>query len=119
MGFLRRLLGGGEPDDKAPDDAPAGSPGSAAAVSPEVDEAARELDLLRADQARLNDELLQRQLRYAGPVVDAARAGRDAPLRRRGRARGLMPSIPRSGRPDRALRWTAQTATTRAMEEGR
>ncbi len=65
MGFLRRLLGGGEPDDKAPDAAPAGSPGSAATVSPEVDEAARELDLLRADQARLNDELLQRQLRYA------------------------------------------------------
>ena len=61
MGFLRRLLGGGEPDDKAPDAAPAGSPGSAATVSPEVDEAARELDL----QARLNDELLQRQLRYA------------------------------------------------------
>jgi hypothetical protein len=65
VGFLRRLLGGGEPDDKAPDAAPAGPPGSAATVSPEVDEAARELDLLRADQARLNDELLQRQLRYA------------------------------------------------------
>jgi hypothetical protein len=65
VGFLRRLLGGGEPEDKPSDAAPAGSPGSAAAVSPEVDEAERELDLLRADQARLNDELLQRQLRYA------------------------------------------------------
>ena len=65
MGFLRRLLGGGAPDDKAPDAAPAGAPGSAATVSPEVDEAQRDLDLLRADQARLNDELLQRQLRYA------------------------------------------------------
>jgi hypothetical protein len=65
VGFLRRLLGGGGPEDKPSDAAPAGSPGSAAAVSPEVDEAERELDLLRADQARLNDELLQRQLRYA------------------------------------------------------
>ena len=69
MGFLRRLLGGGAPDDtaddKAPGAAPAGSPGTAATASPEADEAARELDLLREEQARLNDELLQRQLRYA------------------------------------------------------
>ena len=58
MGFLRRLLGGGEtrPDerDAAPSD-PA-----------ELDAAEREheLEMLRADQDRL-DELTQRQLRYA------------------------------------------------------
>jgi hypothetical protein len=58
MGFLRRLLGGGEthPDKR-----------EAASIDPaELDAAEREheLEMLRADQERL-DELTQRQLRYA------------------------------------------------------
>ena len=55
MGFLRRLLGGQEalPEAPAPD---------AAAV--ESEERARDLELLREEQARF-DELAQRQLRYA------------------------------------------------------
>ncbi len=59
MGFLRRLLGGGSPDDEAHEDATP-APGAAP-----TDEAARDRELLLADAARLNDELLQRQLRYA------------------------------------------------------
>jgi hypothetical protein len=58
MGFLRRLLGGGE----APRDEH-----EAASIDPaELDAAEREheLEMLRADQERL-DELTQRQLRYA------------------------------------------------------
>jgi hypothetical protein len=58
MGFLRRLLGGGETD---PDES------EAASIDPaELDAAEREheLEMLRADQERL-DELTQRQLRYA------------------------------------------------------
>jgi hypothetical protein len=60
MGFLRRLLGG-----PAGPDVPA-SPDAAAEDSPDVDadEAAYELELLRGEQARL-DDLAQRQLRYA------------------------------------------------------
>jgi hypothetical protein len=60
MGFLRRLFGapGPSPDDDArsaaPDDA-----GLAA------DEQARDRELRREDARRLDDELLQRQLRYA------------------------------------------------------
>jgi hypothetical protein len=58
MGFLRRLLGGGETprDEREP-----------ASIDPaELDAAEREheLEMLRADQERL-DELTQRQLRYA------------------------------------------------------
>jgi hypothetical protein len=58
MGFLRRLLGGGDtPSDER----------EAAAIDPaKLDAAEREheLEMLRADQERL-DELTQRQLRYA------------------------------------------------------
>ena len=60
MGFLRRLLGGGE----APPDGPAAA--EAVPDSPaELDaaERARELEILRAEQERL-DDLTQRQLRY-------------------------------------------------------
>jgi len=58
MGFLRRLLGGGETrtDER-----------ETASIDPaELDAAEREheLEMLRADQERL-DELTQRQLRYA------------------------------------------------------
>ncbi|HEY6571111.1 MAG TPA: hypothetical protein VIZ22_12520 [Candidatus Limnocylindrales bacterium] len=55
MSFLRRLFGGAAPDDRGP----------AADEPAPVDEAARERELLLADAARLNDELIQRQMRYA------------------------------------------------------
>ncbi len=58
MSFLKRLFGGGEtpatpPADDAPSAADAG------------DEAARERELLLAEARRLDDDLIQRQLRYA------------------------------------------------------
>jgi hypothetical protein len=58
MGFLRRLLGGGETRTDEPEAAPTDPA--------ELDAAEREheLEMLRADQERL-DELTQRQLRYA------------------------------------------------------
>jgi hypothetical protein len=58
MGFLRRLLGGesSAPDGKTP---PADVPAQS-----EDDERARDLELLREDQDRL-DDLALRQLRYA------------------------------------------------------
>jgi hypothetical protein len=58
MGFLRRLLGGGETQTDEPEAGPIDQP--------ELDAAEREheLEMLRADQERL-DELTQRQLRYA------------------------------------------------------
>ncbi len=59
MGFLKRLFGG-DGGDRPPDDAP--EPGAPDAA---VDEAERERELLRADAERMNDELIQRQLRYA------------------------------------------------------
>ena len=54
MGFLRRILGG----------SPAPAPDVAADTSP-VDEAARERELLLEEARRLDDDLIQRQLRYA------------------------------------------------------
>lgn len=62
MGFLRRLLGGADPVP-APTEAEAPGPPAAASASDD-DERAYELELLRAEQGRL-DELRQRQLRYA------------------------------------------------------
>ncbi len=61
MGFLRRLLGGAP----ATDDATTAPTPPVDPATAEADEAEREREILRADQARLNDELLQRQLRYA------------------------------------------------------
>lgn len=60
MGFLRRLLGGGQPSDAEPE-RPA-EPAEAA----EIDAAEREheLEVLREEQGRL-DDLAQRQLKYA------------------------------------------------------
>jgi hypothetical protein len=55
MGFLRRLLGGQE----APTEGPAPD-----RETLESEERARDLEMLREDQARF-DELAQRQLRYA------------------------------------------------------
>ena len=60
MGFLLRLLGGEAPRDPAP--ASADEPTGPANV--DADERAYELELLRGEQARL-DDLAQRQLRYA------------------------------------------------------
>jgi hypothetical protein len=54
MGFLRRILG----------TSPAPAPDAAADTAP-VDEAARERELLLEEARRLDDDLIQRQLRYA------------------------------------------------------
>jgi hypothetical protein len=56
VSFLRRLLGGDpkEPDEPAP-----------SAADLVAEEQARDRELLRADAARLDDELIQRQMRYA------------------------------------------------------
>jgi hypothetical protein len=58
MGFLRRLLGGGN----APSNEPEPEPLNPAEL--QADEREHELDLLRGEEQRL-DELTQRQLRYA------------------------------------------------------
>jgi hypothetical protein len=58
MSFVRRLLGG---DPREPE-APAPAPSSADLVA---EEQARDRELLRADAARLDDDLIQRQMRYA------------------------------------------------------
>jgi hypothetical protein len=68
MSFLRRLLGGAPGDERettahADADADAAEPSDAPGL--EAEERARELELLRSEQARF-DELRQRQLRYAG-----------------------------------------------------
>lgn len=55
MSFLKRLFGGGE----TPATPPADDASSAA------EEAARERELLLAEAQRLDDDLIQRQLRYA------------------------------------------------------
>jgi hypothetical protein len=64
--FIRRLLGGGRPSDNAPNPSEAAGPAPEATEPEDVDaaERAHELDLLRDEQARL-DNLAQRQLKYA------------------------------------------------------
>ena len=57
MGFLKRLLGG-QPVATAAEP----PPGPSAAMGDELD---RERELLLEDAHRLDDDLLQRQLRYA------------------------------------------------------
>ena len=56
MSFLRRLLGGEPREPEAP------APSSADLVA---EEQARERELQRADAERLDDDLIQRQMRYA------------------------------------------------------
>ncbi len=56
MSFLRRLLGGEPKEPETP------APSSADLVAEEQE---RERELLRADAARLDDDLIQRQMRYA------------------------------------------------------
>lgn len=53
MGFLRRVLGGGEPPAEPEEGASVG------------EEQARERELLLEEARRLDDDLIQRQLRYA------------------------------------------------------
>lgn len=60
MGFLRRILGGGEAAES-----PAESPSEPVDQAQlDAEERARELELLRDEQARMS-ELTRRQLRYA------------------------------------------------------
>ena len=58
MSFLRRLLGGGDgdPNDAEPERTPA---------ELLADEQERDRELLRAEAERMDDDFLQRQLRYA------------------------------------------------------
>lgn len=66
MGFLRRLLGGGEPSEPP-----------AAQVEPaasDAEERQHELEMLQGEQERL-DELAQRQLRYAEYAWQPPRQG--------------------------------------------
>jgi hypothetical protein len=64
VGFLRRILGSGEraKADGADEGTPAAPPADAATIDEE--ERARELELARFDQDRL-DDLVRRQQRYA------------------------------------------------------
>jgi len=67
MGFLRRLLGGADPDAKPhamPADEPADGTATVAPVDSDAAERAYEATLMRDEQERL-DELVRRQLRYA------------------------------------------------------
>ncbi len=62
MSFLKRLFGGGETPATPPaDDARSGVDDARSGA----DEAARERELLLAEARRLDDDLIQRQLRYA------------------------------------------------------
>ncbi len=63
MGFLRRLVGGGQEPDAGTD--AAASDASGQAPGPDEDEIARNRELLREEAERLDDTLIQRQLRYA------------------------------------------------------
>ena len=64
MGFLRRLLGG-EPSSPSSESPPVeDQPDATAGLDADAEERARDLDLLREDQERL-DDLARRQLRYA------------------------------------------------------
>jgi hypothetical protein len=63
MGFLRRLVGGNPAGPDAEPGVPGG--GGDAGATADEDEIARNRELVREEAERLNDELLQRQLRYA------------------------------------------------------
>ena len=63
-------MGGGRPpgdeaEDAADDTALADDPADAGEATTDPEEAAYERELLRAEAARLGDELLERQLRFA------------------------------------------------------
>ena len=70
MGFLKRLLGGssegeGGRDSESDDAGPDVGTASAAVVPADEDEIELERELLRAEAVRLDNDLIQRQLRYA------------------------------------------------------
>jgi hypothetical protein len=60
MAFLRRLFGGGDGQEPARDDPPDDASGAS-----DLDEAARDRELLLDEARRLDSDLIQRQLRYA------------------------------------------------------
>jgi hypothetical protein len=66
MSFLRRLLGG-EPSaaSERSDDRATLEAGAEHARPDDADDEARDRELLREDAARMSDELIARQLRYA------------------------------------------------------
>jgi hypothetical protein len=76
VGFLRRLVGGGhsggadKPAENEPDDTTADADG------PDDAERARELEVLREDQAR-QDDLIRRQQRYASYAWEPPKQGGD------------------------------------------
>jgi len=63
MGFLKRLLGGGSTESGKAAAVDAGS--ASGSGDPALDEIERDRVLLREEALRLNDDLIQRQLRYA------------------------------------------------------
>ena len=71
MGFLKRLLGGGtggsEGDAKreSGEAVPGATTTPVATVGSGLDEIERDRELLRAEALRLDNDLIQRQLRYA------------------------------------------------------
>ena len=69
MGFLKRLFGGGGSEPDGPTDTDPADP-----VDIDADERARDLELARGEQDRL-DELRQRQLRYADYAWQPPRQG--------------------------------------------
>lgn len=89
MGFLRRMLGGHEerpadsnPAERPGDSNPAGRPPDAhwpGGIDDHLpdDEVERERAMLRAEAARLDDDLIQRQLRYADRSWTPPRQGGD------------------------------------------
>ena len=94
MSFLRRLFGARDARAEEAEEAEEAEPADVGTTddiaAPEADEDTRELDLLRAEQARL-DPLRERQLRYAdrawtpprqGGERRAGDADADAPPRR-------------------------------------
>ena len=84
-----------------------------------LDEIERDRALLREEALRLDDDLIQRQLRYADVVLDTAGAGRD-PARRGRRPPGgvagartgrrTLPATARSLGPSRGLRRTRRAS---------
>jgi len=64
MGFLRRILGGGGTGSDTGSAGDRSSPGSGGSNGDE-DEAERDRRLLREEAERLDQDLLQRQLRWA------------------------------------------------------
>ncbi len=74
--FIRRLLGGDRPPGDAPKPSTETIVPTVAAETADVDaaERAHELDLLREEQARL-DDLAQRQLKYAHYSWEPPRQG--------------------------------------------